>query len=111
MGIELDTYTKQFSEVDRAIVDEETVGFVKIHTKKGTGKIMGATIVGPHAGDQISEISVAMAAGMNLGKLANVIHPYPTQSEGIRMAGDLYNKTKLKPWVKSGFNSFLKFRQ
>jgi len=105
----VDTYMKPFKEVDRALLDEEPEGFVKIHTKKGSGKIVGATIVGSHAGDQISEISVAMAAGMDLGKLANVIHPYPTQSEAIRQAGDLYNKTKLTPLVKTVFKNIIKF--
>ena len=105
----VDTYFKPFKEVDRAILDEATDGFVKIHTKKGSGKIVGATIVGPHAGDQISEVSVAMAAGMKLGKLANVIHPYPTQSEAIRQTGDLYNKTKLTPLTKTFLKSLVKF--
>jgi hypothetical protein len=60
-------------------------GFVKIHVKKGTDQIMGATIVGSHAGDMISEITVAMHGGMGLGKPASVIHPYPTAAEASRV--------------------------
>jgi len=56
--------------------------------------------VGEHAGEMISELSVAMKAGMGLGALANVIHPYPTTADAIRKAGDLYNKTRLTPFVK-----------
>ncbi len=64
--------------VDRAILEGETEGFVKIHVKAGTDTIVGATIVGSGAGNMISEISVAMQHGVGLGKLASVIHPYPT---------------------------------
>src|SRR5205814_200083 len=56
-GLHLDTYTQPFDRVDRAITDGETEGFAKIHTRRGSGEILGATIVGPHAGDMISEVS------------------------------------------------------
>jgi pyruvate/2-oxoglutarate dehydrogenase complex dihydrolipoamide dehydrogenase (E3) component len=103
-GIKYATFTKTFEHLDRAILEGETEGFVKIHTQKGTDKILGATIVGPHAGDMISEISVAIRAGFGLGSIAGVIHPYPTLAESIRQAGDLYNKTRLTPTVKKIFN-------
>ena len=110
-GIEVDTITVPMSEVDRAIAEGETEGMVRIHLKKGTGKILGATIVARHAGEMISEISVAMAAKMGLGALASVIHPYPTQAEGIRKAGDAYNRTKLTPTVKKVFSAILKWQR
>ena len=99
-GLEIDTYLRRFSEVDRAIADGEEDGFVKIHVRKGTDRIVGATIVARHAGEMISEISVAMASRMGLGKLASVIHPYPTQADAIRQLGDAYNRTRLTPAVK-----------
>jgi pyruvate/2-oxoglutarate dehydrogenase complex dihydrolipoamide dehydrogenase (E3) component len=99
-GLEVDTFTRDFKDVDRAIIDGEEDGFVKIHVKKGTDRILGATIVARHAGEIISEISVAMAAKLGLGKLASVIHPYPTQAEAIRQCGDAYNRTRLTPTVK-----------
>jgi pyruvate/2-oxoglutarate dehydrogenase complex dihydrolipoamide dehydrogenase (E3) component len=99
-SIPFDTYTKYFKDVDRAILDGDTEGFVKIHCKKGTDEIVGATIVNPNAGNMISEITVAMQTHIGLGTLANIIHPYPTQAEAIRMCGDLYNKTRLTPTVK-----------
>lgn len=98
-GVEMDTYQRNFEQVDRAIAEGETEGFVKIHCKKGSDEILGATIVGSNAGDLISEITVAMVNNIGLGKIANVIHPYPTQAEAIRQAGDLYNKTRLTPFV------------
>jgi pyruvate/2-oxoglutarate dehydrogenase complex dihydrolipoamide dehydrogenase (E3) component len=75
-------------------------GFVKVHTKKGTDKIVGATIVAENAGDMISEITVAMTASIGLGKIGSAIHPYPTQAEAIRKLGDQYSRTKLTPLSK-----------
>jgi pyruvate/2-oxoglutarate dehydrogenase complex dihydrolipoamide dehydrogenase (E3) component len=105
------TFTREFSDVDRSIVDGETEGFVKIHVKKGTDQILGATIVGSHAGDMISEITVAMQGGMGLGKLANVIHPYPTAAEAIRQCGDAYNRARLTPTVKGIFHRLMAFKR
>ncbi len=105
------TFTREFADVDRGIVDGETEGFVKIHVKKGTDQILGATIVGGHAGDMISEITVAMQSGMGLAKLANVIHPYPTAAEAIRQCGDAYNRSRLTPTVKGIFNRLMAFRR
>ncbi|MFT5442516.1 MAG: pyruvate/2-oxoglutarate dehydrogenase complex dihydrolipoamide dehydrogenase (E3) component, partial [Myxococcota bacterium] len=98
-GIEIDTYLRPFSDVDRAIAEGDEAGFVKIHTAKGSDKILGATIVAKHAGEMISEVSVAMAGGLGLSRIASVIHPYPTQAEAIRQLGDAYNRTKLTPTV------------
>jgi len=105
------TFAREFADVDRGIVDGETEGFVKIHVKKGTDQILGATIVGSHAGDMISEITVAMQSGMGLGKLANVIHPYPTAAEAIRQCGDAYNRGRLTPTVKGIFNRLMAFKR
>lgn len=105
------TFTREFSDVDRAIVDSETEGFVKIHVKKGSDQILGATIVGSHAGDMISEITVAMQSGMGLGKLASVIHPYPTVAEAIRQCGDAYNRARLTPTVRGIFDRLMSLRR
>lgn len=110
-GTLLDTFVREFSDVDRAIVEGDDAGFVKIHVKKGSDQIVGATIVARHAGDMISEVNVAMAGGIGLGKLANVIHPYPTQAEAIRQLGDAYNRTRLTPFVKGLFERFLAWRR
>jgi pyruvate/2-oxoglutarate dehydrogenase complex dihydrolipoamide dehydrogenase (E3) component len=106
-GIELDTYRRDFKDVDRAIAEGDTAGFVKIHTKKGSGRILGATIVAEHAGDMISEISVAMRGKVSLGSLASVIHPYPTMAEAIRQCGDAYNRTRLTPLAKRIFHALI----
>jgi pyruvate/2-oxoglutarate dehydrogenase complex dihydrolipoamide dehydrogenase (E3) component len=95
------------AENDRAQADGETVGFVKVLVKKGTDKILGATIVAAHAGEMINEISVAMAGGMGLVKIGGVIHPYPTQSEAIKRVAGLYNQTRLTPIVAKAMKAML----
>lgn len=94
-GVEVTTFAVQMADVDRAIAEGETEGFVKIHVRRGSDEIVGATVVARHAGDMISEITTAMVGKIGLGTLASVIHPYPTQAEAIRKAGDLYNQTRL----------------
>jgi pyruvate/2-oxoglutarate dehydrogenase complex dihydrolipoamide dehydrogenase (E3) component len=106
-GIDIDTFLIPFDKVDRAIIDGEEEGFVKIHVKKGSDKILGATIVAPHAGDTIGQITLAMVNNIGLGKIASTIQPYPTQAEAIRKAGDAYNRTRLTPFVKNLFNRWL----
>jgi len=110
-GIEVDTYVREFKEVDRAVLDGEKDGFVKFHVRKGHDEILGATIVARHAGEMISEISVAMAARLGLGRLASVIHPYPTQAEAIRQCGDAYNRTRLTPTVKKWMGRWLAWQR
>ena len=107
--IEIDTYRCDFSEVDRAVLDGEEDGFVKIHVNKGTDKIIGATIAARHAGDMINEITIAMTHKIGLGKLSGVIHPYPTQAEAIRKTADAYNRTRLTPTKKKIISLVIKW--
>ena len=95
LGIEVTTIEIPFSSVDRAIADGEELGFLKIHHKKGSDKIIGATIVASHAGEMISEVTTAMVNKIGLSKLSSVIHPYPTQAEAIKKAADAYRRTLL----------------
>ncbi len=85
-SIPVKTYTVPMHDVVRAITDGEEDGFVKIHVREGTDRILGATIVGRHAGELINNISLAMVAGMGLRRLAQVIHAFPTQGEAVRQA-------------------------
>jgi len=99
--IPVKTFTIPMHDVDRAIADSEETGFVKIHIKERTDRILGATIVARHAGEMINEITLAMVAGIGLRTLARVIHAYPTQAEAIRMAADAYSRTRLTPPMRS----------
>jgi pyruvate/2-oxoglutarate dehydrogenase complex dihydrolipoamide dehydrogenase (E3) component len=96
-GIAFNSIVVALETVDRAITDGETAGFVKIIHRQGSDEILGATIVASHAGDLISEITLAMGNKIGLGKLSNVIHPYPTQGDGIKKAADAYRRTLLTP--------------
>ncbi len=110
-GVAIDTYTQQFADVDRAVLDGETDGLVKVHCRKGKDKILGATIVAANAGDMISEITLAMKNGIGIAGVGNTIHPYPTQAEAIRKLGDQYNRGKLTPMVKKVFDKWLAWRR
>lgn len=102
-AVEIDSFTQHLNEVDRATLDGETEGFVRIHVAAGSDRIVGATIVAAHAGDLIGTLSLAMANKIGLGAIASTIFPYPTQGEAIRKVGDQYNRTKLTPTVKRLF--------
>jgi pyruvate/2-oxoglutarate dehydrogenase complex dihydrolipoamide dehydrogenase (E3) component len=110
-GIAVDTFTRELREVDRAILEGHTDGLVRVHVRKGTDKIVGATIVASNAGDMISEISLAMTSGLGLGKIASTIHPYPTEGEAIRQVADAYNRGRLTPLVKSLFGYWLSWQR
>jgi pyruvate/2-oxoglutarate dehydrogenase complex dihydrolipoamide dehydrogenase (E3) component len=106
-GIEVHTFIEPMAKVDRAVLDGDTDGFVKIHVRAGSDRILGATIVGRHAGEMISELTLAMVGGLGLGTLARTIHPYPTQAEAIKRVADAYNRTRLTPFVKALFQKWL----
>lgn len=96
-GIEFNTIKIMMSTVDRAITDREKEGFVKIMHQQGGDRILGATIVAPHAGEMISEITAAMVNKIGLNGLSSVIHSYPTQADAIKKAADAYRRTLLTP--------------
>ena len=99
-GIAIDTLTQELSSVDRAVLDGEAEGFVRLHLKQGSDRILGATIVAAHAGELISGITVAMRNGIGLRAIGESIHPYPTQAEAIRKLADVHNRGRLTPTVK-----------
>lgn len=106
-GVPIESFQKSLAEVDRSRTDGETEGFVKVHVKKGTDQIVGATIVATQAGEMLNEITLAMVAGLGLKTLSTVIHPYPTQSEAIKKVADTYNRTRLTPRIKQLFQLWL----
>ncbi|HEY1851973.1 MAG TPA: mercuric reductase [Candidatus Binataceae bacterium] len=106
-GLEIKTFVQEFTEVDRAILDGETDGMMKVIVAAGSDRIVGATVVASHASEMISEITLAIAKGIGLGAIADVIHPYPTQADALRKLGDQYNRTRLTPRVKRIFERWL----
>jgi pyruvate/2-oxoglutarate dehydrogenase complex dihydrolipoamide dehydrogenase (E3) component len=110
-GIAVATYTQELAELDRAVLDGETDGFVKVHVREGSDTIVGATIVASHAGEIISELTTAIKAGVGLGTLGDVIHPYPTQADAIRRVAGLYTRTRLTPFVAGLMKRWFAFRR
>jgi pyruvate/2-oxoglutarate dehydrogenase complex dihydrolipoamide dehydrogenase (E3) component len=107
-GIDVDTLTVPLSTVDRAILDGADEGFLRVHLEKGKDRILGATLVAEHAGDMIGELCLAITHGIGLGKIASVIHPYPTQGEVVKKAADQWRRTKLTPGVKKLFERWFR---
>jgi pyruvate/2-oxoglutarate dehydrogenase complex dihydrolipoamide dehydrogenase (E3) component len=110
-GIAVDTFTQEMGKVDRAILDGETEGFVRVHVRKGTDEVVGASVVATHAGDLIGELTLAMKGKLGLKTIGATIHPYPTQADGIRKTGDLYNRTRLTPFVKNLMRRWLTWQR
>jgi pyruvate/2-oxoglutarate dehydrogenase complex dihydrolipoamide dehydrogenase (E3) component len=110
-GIAVTTLTVPLSEVDRALLDGETEGFARVHLKKGTDTILGATIVARHAGEMISEISLAMTAGLGLSAVGKTIHPYPTQAEAVKKLADAWNRTRLTPFIRKVLVGWMKWQR
>ena len=85
-GIEVEVTRYEIDDLDRAITESEAHGFVKVLTAPGSDKILGATIVGAHAGELIAEFVLAMKHGLGLNKLLGTIHIYPTMMEANKYA-------------------------
>ena len=99
-GLGVETHTYKLDELDRAILDGQEEGFVRVHFKAGTDTLLGATIVGAHAGEMIGEFSVAMKAEVGAKVIASTIHPYPTRAEA--------NKKVVNVWRKAHFTLLTK---
>jgi len=111
LGIEVVTLTESLSENDRAILEGKEEGFVRVHLKKGSDKILGATIVAAHAGEMLSIFTLAITTGKGLSSLGNIIYPYPTQSEIIKRVANAYMATKLTPQVKKLLSFIVKLKR
>lgn len=108
-GARLETYEVRWADVDRARIDGEDVGGVRIHARGR--RIVGGTVVGRDAGDLIGEIAVLVSQQVGLSSLAGIVHPYPTRADAIRRTGDLYNRTRLTPTTRRLFDRFLAWRR
>ncbi|MGB3212307.1 MAG: FAD-dependent oxidoreductase [Desulforhopalus sp.] len=91
-GIDFEVTRFSLDDLDRAIADSATEGFIKVLTVPGKDKILGVTIVGEHGGDLLVEFVLAMKHGLGLGKILNTIHTYPTLSEANKYAAGEWKK-------------------
>jgi pyruvate/2-oxoglutarate dehydrogenase complex dihydrolipoamide dehydrogenase (E3) component len=106
-GRRVETITIQLTDVDRAVLDEETDGFVRIHHERG--RPLGCTIVASHAGEIIAGVAFAMAHGGTLSDLSGTIYPYPTQASALRQAGDQYRRSLLTPRVRAWMERYFRW--
>ena len=99
-GIDVDVVHQSMHEVDRAILDGEPEGFLRLLVRRGSDRVVGATLVAEHAGDMASALCLTIAQGIGLERIAATIHPYPTQGEALKKAADAWRRTRLTPAVK-----------
>jgi pyruvate/2-oxoglutarate dehydrogenase complex dihydrolipoamide dehydrogenase (E3) component len=99
-GIAYDRYVVRFEEIDRAVCDGSIDGFAKVLTRKGSGRILGASIVHSHAGELIGELVLAKKHRIALAKLANLMHVYPTLGDVNRALADEYVVGRLIPRLR-----------
>jgi pyruvate/2-oxoglutarate dehydrogenase complex dihydrolipoamide dehydrogenase (E3) component len=111
LGEAVETFTKELADTDRAILDGETDGYVRLYMERENGRLLGATIVGSHAGESIAEAVLAMKQKLKVGDLSGVIHPYPTQAEAIKRAADLQFRSRLKPWMRRLLEKYFRVRR
>jgi pyruvate/2-oxoglutarate dehydrogenase complex dihydrolipoamide dehydrogenase (E3) component len=95
----VETITVALEEVDRAVVDEERDGFVRVHHRRG--RLVGCTVVSSRAGEMIAVPTDALMRHASLNQLAATIHPYPTQTAAFRAVGDIYRRSRLTPRVRA----------
>ncbi len=103
-GVAYEVTRYDLSDLDRAIAESETHGLVKVLTVPGKDKIIGATMVGEHAGELIGEFTSAMKQGYGLNKILGTIHIYPTLLEANKYAAGVWKRAhspqKLLQWVE-----------
>jgi pyruvate/2-oxoglutarate dehydrogenase complex dihydrolipoamide dehydrogenase (E3) component len=95
---DVQTISVPLSDVDRAVLDDETEGFVKVHHERG--RLLGCTIVAAHAGELIGQATAAIVRGATLNDFSSAIYVYPTQAEALKKAGDAYRRTRLTAGVR-----------
>jgi pyruvate/2-oxoglutarate dehydrogenase complex dihydrolipoamide dehydrogenase (E3) component len=107
-GLAIDTFTLPFHDLDRALLDGESEGFLQVHVKRGSDRILGGTVVAAHAGDLVGYLSLAMRQNLGLAAFSETVFPYPTQGEVFRKAGDAYQRTRLTDWARRFFGLWFK---
>ena len=89
------------ADVDRAVLDDETEGFLRAHHRRG--RLVGCAIVSSQARDLTGLVSNLIGRRAKLAEFSSSIFPYPTQGEAYRKASDAYRRTRLTPRVRRAF--------
>ncbi len=109
--LSIDSYRVELGDVDRAVLDGQTQGFAVVHTRCGSGRIVGGTIVAAHAGEMIGEITLLVDGRHSLGDLARSIHAYPTQVEILKHIAEAYRSTHQAPRKVALMRKWLSWRR
>ena len=107
LGHRVETITVPLTKIDRAVLDEATEGFIRVHHERG--RLLGCTIVASHAGEMIGEASYALTHAGTLAALSSTIHPYPTQAEAFGKAGDAYRRSSLTLRVRQFLERYFRW--
>jgi pyruvate/2-oxoglutarate dehydrogenase complex dihydrolipoamide dehydrogenase (E3) component len=105
---DVETLTVPYAEVDRARLDGDDEGFLRVHLARGSDRILGGTVVCGRAGDVVSQLAQAMTAGLGLGAVGETVFPYPTEAEALRRAADRWRRGKLTPTARRAFSLFFR---
>jgi pyruvate/2-oxoglutarate dehydrogenase complex dihydrolipoamide dehydrogenase (E3) component len=105
---DVDTITVPMHEIDRARLDGQTDGFLRLHLRRDSDQILGATLVCEHAGDILTQITTALVNRLGLSALGKAIYPYPTLAEAIRKAADAHRRQRLTPAKRKVFALFFR---
>ncbi len=103
------TLTVQMAEIDRAVLEEDSGGFARVHIARKSGRVLGATMVAAHAGESIGEMSLAITSGLKMGDIGATIHPYPTQAEIWKALANAHRRESFTPRIAAVFRFFLNF--
>jgi pyruvate/2-oxoglutarate dehydrogenase complex dihydrolipoamide dehydrogenase (E3) component len=106
-GRHVETITIPLTDVDRAVIDDERDGFVRVHHERG--RLLGCTVVASRAGEMIAVAAHVLTHGASLSALGSTIHPYPTLNNAFRAAGDAYSRTRLTPGVRRALRRYFQF--
>ena len=110
-GLDFEVTKYGIDDLDRAIAESSAHGMVKVITKRGSDKILGATVVGHHAGELITEFVAAMKNGYGLNRILGTIHDYPTFSEANKYAAGNWKKAHAPAWAMPMLSKFHSWRR
>ncbi|MBI5137058.1 MAG: mercuric reductase, partial [Nitrospirae bacterium] len=106
-GDDVDVIEVPTAATDRGRLDGDDGGYARVYLKKGTDRVVGATLVADHAGDMIGEMALAVTHRIGLKKVGSTIHPYPTTGEIWKKVADAYSRTRLTPTVHKWMTRWL----
>ena len=107
-GLVYDVHEFDFAELDRGRAAIDGAGFARVYLQKGTDKILGATLVGHDAGEQIAPLCLLMSQGVGLSAAGKTLFSYPTRSEYLKRLADAYTRTRFTPTVAGIFKRWLR---